>query len=124
MGLRQGGYVTVWEVKPKTQAITQLRVSSSKKDRTTDEYVTDFSGYISVLGSEVASRAMSLKSGDRIRLGAWELTNKYNKEKGETYWNVAVYEFENADNNNATTNSTAPAKQVDDGEVDNDDLPF
>lgn len=120
MGIRQGGYATVWEVVPKTQGVTQARVTTSVKNKATGEYKTDFSGYVSFLGSAVASEAAKLKEKDRIKIGACETTREYNKDRNETYWGVKIYEFEMVNFENQESNQPS----VDNGEVDESDLPF
>ena len=97
MGFRTCSYATIWEIEPRTDTWTKARVSTSRKNRQTGEYETDFSGYISFFGTAVAQKAAGLHERDRIRFGDIDVTNSYNKEKKITYTNFAVYSFDMAD---------------------------
>lgn len=105
MGIRKDGIVTVWEIKQGNGNYTDVRVSSSKKNKQTDQYETDYSGYVRFVGT-AHQNAASLKEKDRIKIGDCEITNRYDKDKKITYTNVAVFSFEMADGAGA---SKAPA---------------
>ena len=126
MSFRNNAYATVWEVTPKTATITSARISTSRKDKETDKSETDFSGFVSFLGTAAANKALSLKKEDRIKLLDVAVTSKYDKEQNKTYTNFNVFDFELATKGNSTqapkTNSTE--KEVDSGEVEAEDLPF
>lgn len=127
MGFKQGAYCTVWETKPVSDAITQARISISKKNKQTDEYETDFSGYVSFIGTASAKKASLLKEKDRIRLGEVDVSNTYNKEKKVTYTNFKVFSFQSPDelqSGSSSSDEPAPSKAVDDGEPDGSRLPF
>lgn len=94
MSFRNNAYATVWEVTPKTATITSARISTSRKDKETDKYETDFSGFVSFLGTAAASKALSLKKEDRIKLLDVAVTSKYDKEQNKTYTNFNVFDFE------------------------------
>lgn len=103
MGFRNGSYCTVWTVEPKTDAITKGRISISKKNKNTGEYVTDFSGFVSFIGSITAQKALKLKEGSRIKLGDVEVTNKYDKEKQITYTNFNIFSFDELEDSSKST---------------------
>lgn len=106
MGFRTGAYATIWEVKPGNGNYTDVRLSISKKNRQTDQYEQDFSGYVRFIGT-AHQNASTLSEKDRIKIGDCEVTNNYNKEKKVTYTNFAVFSFENAnDNSSGQKNST------------------
>lgn len=94
MGFRNGAYATIWEVQPKTPNVTVLRITTSKKPKGQDNYVTDFSGFCSCLGQTSAEAAKGLQRGDRIKLGEVETLTTYIKEKDKTYTNFNIYSFE------------------------------
>ena len=50
MGFREGAFATVWEITNMSDNFSKIRVSTSRKDKKTDEYVTDFSGFVSLIG--------------------------------------------------------------------------
>ena len=68
MGFRNDAYATVWEVTSKTPNVTQLRISTSHKNKETGAYETDFSGFVACVGSKVAAEALHLHEKDRIKL--------------------------------------------------------
>lgn len=126
MGFRTGAYATVWEVKPGNGNYSDVRISISKKSRQTGEYETDFSGFVRFIGS-AHENAAYLDERARIKIGECDVTNRYDKEKRQTYTNYAVFSFESVDGN-----GSGPNTQVDtdsDGFMsvpDNidEDLPF
>lgn len=128
MGFRTNSYAKVWEVIPSTDTRTKLRISISRKDKQTGEYVQDFSGFVDCVGSLAAKKAAQLKANDRIRLGDVDVTTKYNKEKDITYTNFSVFNFEKDEGNGVPVQTKAPVNEpqpeVDSGEVDDDRLPF
>lgn len=130
MGFREGAYAHVWEVNQRTPRVTSVRVSISKKNKETGAYDTDFSGFISVVGSEPAARALELKEGMNIKLGSVDVTNSYNKETKKSYTNFVVFDFEvqeskggGSGNGGAKSAKPASAKPPVQEEED-EDLPF
>ena len=123
-----------------------------KNDESGKTYIQDFSGFISCRGSINAKRAAALKggnNGDRIRIGSADTTYFYNKEKEKGFTTHIVYSFYTEGDdmfglsykdfmtrllNESPPSSTpkSPAKKdysdpqpsVDDGEVEDRDLPF
>ena len=129
MGFRKDAFATVWSVEPVSDTMTRARISISRKNKQTGEYETDFSGYVSFVGSATAQKAAGLHEKDRIKLGDTDVTNRYDKEKNVTYTNCKVFSFEPAsfDTNNRRQNNAEPQPQVDEGEMDDsslDKLPF
>lgn len=127
MGFRKDAYATVWSIEPAFDTLTKARISISRKDKQTGAYETDFSGFVSFVGTAAAKKATSLREKDRIRLGEVDVTTKYDKEKNVTYTNYKIFSFETQagiNNNIATTNTPEPVVSVDDGELDDSNLPF
>ena len=127
MGFRQDArFVKVWEVENKGNYHI-VSLSTSKKNKDTNEYETDFSSkFVRFIGT-AHTLASDLKKGDTIKLGSCEVTNKYDKEKNTTYTNYLVYSFEKeGDNNNSNNNQSTPKndgfENIPDG-VD-EELPF
>ena len=105
-------------------------MSISKKNKQTNQYETDFSGFVRFIGT-AHQRANTLKEKDRIKIGDCEVTNSYNKEKNVTYTNFAVFSFEDANSNgsNANTNHNAQSKPNANGFINipdgiDEELPF
>ena len=94
MGFRSGAYAKVWEVSPVGDHATKLRLSISRKDRKTGEYVQDFSGFVMAIGTAASAKAAKLHEGARIKLGDVDVTTKYDKVKKITYTNFSLFSFE------------------------------
>ena len=109
MAFRTGAYATIWEVKPVTGNFTDVRLSTSKKNKQTDQYETDFSGFVRLIGT-AHQMASSLGEKSKIKIGDCEVSNHYDKDKKVTYTNFAIFSFENADGGNQTAKpNTKPA---------------
>lgn len=129
MGFRSNSFAKVWDVKPMSDTKTKLRISVSRKDKQTGEYVQDFSGFVDCVGSLAAKKAAQLKEGDRIKLGDVDVTNRFDKEKNVTYTNFVMFNFEKDGEESAAQPqkkqpADEPQPEVDSGEVDDDRLPF
>lgn len=98
MGFRNGAYAKIWEVTGVSDTNTKLRISISRKDNRSGEYVNDFSGFVNAIGTAAAAKALRLKKGDRIKLGDVDVSNKYDKEKQVTYTNCKIFSFELCEN--------------------------
>ena len=119
MGLRTGGcYAKVWKVEPK-ERYTKIQCSISKKVKNSDQYETDWSGFMSLVGG-AHTKASNLKEGDRIKINEFEVTTRYVKDKGVTYTNYTLFDFE-IQGNNQQQSKPAPDEPV---ELSEDDLPF
>lgn len=129
MGFRQGGYMTVWSAEPsKSGNTTRVRLSSSRKNKKTDEYEQDFSGFCTFIG-QAHEMAAHLKEKDRIKILECDVGTTYDKEKKVEYVNYKVFTFEMADGSTPAAGNTTPATKkkaalAEEGEIDEDDLPF
>lgn len=121
MGFRTGAYAKVWEVTPMSDTSTKVRLSVSRKNKQTNEYEQDFSGFVLAIGTAAAKKASCLKQGDRIKLGDVDVTTKYDKDKKVTYTNYKMFSFE-TDEGETGGQSTEPQPIVDEGEVDDMEL--
>lgn len=124
MGFRSGSYATVWSVESISNTMTKARISISRKNKQTDQYEQDFGGFVKFVGTAAASKALSLKERDRIKLGDVDVSNYYNKEKGVEYTDFKIFSFEMDDGERHTNAASKPKKEVDDGEPGEGDLPF
>lgn len=126
MGFRTGAYAKVWEVTPMSDTSTKVRLSVSRKNKQTNEYEQDFSGFVLAIGTAAAKKASCLKQGDRIKLGDVDVTTKYDKERNTTFTNFKIFSFEMADasQNQQSQTATEPQPVVDEGEIDDNRLPF
>ncbi len=123
MGFRTGAYAKVWEVTPMSETSTKLRISISKKNKASGEYEQDFSGFVLCVGSTAARNAARLNEGARIKIGDCDVSTKYDEQKKVTYTNYKMFSFE-VDGEEKKNDPTDPQPSVDDGEVDDDRLPF
>lgn len=107
MGFRSGAYAAVFSVKKGNGKYYDVNLTTSKKDKSSGNYNTDFRGFARFIGNAADTIAKySGKNGSpvcRIKLGDVEVTNSYNKEKDITYTNYAVFSCEIADGNNGAT---------------------
>ena len=128
MGFRREAFATIWSVESTSDTLTKARISISRKNKQNGEYDTDFSGFVSFVGTAAAKKAAVLKEKDRIRLGDVDVTNKYDKERNTTFTNFKIFSFEMADasQNQQSQTATEPQTNVDSGEIDDSDsrLPF
>lgn len=125
MGFRTGAYAKVWEVTPMSDTSTKVRMSVSRKNKQTDEWEQDFSGFVLCVGTAAARKAAKLKEGDRIKIGDCDVSTRYDAQKKVTYTNFKLFSFEDADGNSGTeSDKTDPQPTVDGGEIDENRLPF
>ena len=126
MGFRQGAYAKVWEVKPKGATQTTLRISTSRKNRQTEQYEQDFSGFVDCFGSAAATQAMGLNKGDTIKLGDCDVTTRYDAEKRITYTNFKLFSFEKQqhDSGHSVTAPDSAVYEGNAGDMDGADVPF
>lgn len=129
MGFRQNGFCSVWSTEvSKSGNTTRVRLSSSRKNKMTDQYEQDFSGFCTFIG-KAHEMAKNLKPKDRIKILECDVGTSYDKEKQKEYVNYKVFDFEMADGSAPGGSGGSSKKQpfsVDDGEPDtgSDDLPF
>lgn len=136
MGFRKDAWASVWSVEEGRGNTMKVRISTSRKNKETDEYEQDFSGFCTFIGNAKA-KAEKLKPKDRIKLGDVDVTTWYNKEKGVEYVTYKVFDFETSNGTGTNEASASTAKKttktskkssgledVEDGAVDEDNLPF
>ena len=129
MGFRQNGYASIWSVEPsKTGNTTRVRISTSRKNKQTGEYEQDFSGFCTFIGP-AHEMAAHLKEKDRIKILECDVGTTYDKEKKVEYVNYKVFSFEMADGSTPTAGTATPTNKkkaalAEEGEVDEENLPF
>lgn len=136
MGFRKDAWASVWSIEEGRGNTMKVRISTSRKKKDSEDYEQDFSGFCTFIGTAKA-KAERLKPKDRIKLGDVDVTTWYNKEKGVEYVTYKVFDFETS---NSSGSSDAPVKStknakstkkysgledtVEDGDVEEDNLPF
>ena len=94
MGFRNGTIAKVWEIKTISETMTKLKINTRYKNKQTEEYETDFSGYVLCVGTACANKAMKLNEGDAIRIGDCDVTTSYDKESKISYTNFKMFSFQ------------------------------
>lgn len=108
MGFRVGSYAKVWKIEEGNGKSSKVRLSISRKNKQTDEYEQEFSGFCLFIGDAFA-KAAALNEGDRIKLGDVDVTSRYDKEKEKEFITYKVFDFEPADGASSSTTTTTSA---------------
>lgn len=93
MGFRNGAYAKVWKIENDNGHSIKAQISTSRKNKKTEEYETDFNSYALFSGGAYEA-AKKLKDGDRVHLGDVEVRNKYDKEKRVTYTDYFIWSLQ------------------------------
>ena len=126
MAFSNNSYATVWEIKPTRGASMSVRISTSRKDKKTDQYETDFSDYVFFSG-EAARKAANLKEKDRVRLLQTSVSSQWDKDKKVNRYTFSVWDFEPAEQSSGKgrPSPVVPTAAAEPTAVnENDDLPF
>lgn len=122
-GLQSDCYAKVWN-KYERNYSTDLQISVSHKNKKDNQYVTDFSGFIKCVG-DAKSKALTLEKGDVIKItSAIVITNSYNAQKGVSYTNYYIDNFEVQSGQAATEPGKANADIGFEIVEDEEPLPF
>lgn len=126
MGFRTGAFATIWDVKIISDACVKCKLSTSRKNKDTGEYESDFNGFVDFIGTSCAKHAASLHPMSRVKLGDVDVTTNYVKSLEKEYVNYKVFNFELVGKPASTNhqNNSEPQPSVDDGEVNDERLPF
>ena len=100
-----GTYATIWAIEDKgTSSIVEL--STSKKNRQTDQYETDFSNrYVRFTGS-AHQVVKGLGRKDKVRIDKCGVSISKNEATGKYYTNFLVFECSVAEQRGATDSNT------------------
>lgn len=80
MGFRNGCYAKVWKIEPgRVEGTMNIQIAISHKNKNTNEYVKDFSGFVTCYGN-AAEQIRKFKEGDTVKLDEVDVTNRYNTE--------------------------------------------
>lgn len=120
MGFSQNSWARIWSVERGDKS-TKVRLSTSRKNKDTDEYEQDFSGFVTLAGT-AHKQAANLKEGDRIQIGNCTVTSRYDKEKNKEYINFTMFSYDTGDGQSAPAKSES--KPVVAASEDSDELPF
>ena len=112
MGFRSGNYAKVWKFENKGN-YSVVELSTSKKNKMTEQYETDFSSKFVRFIGQAHSDIGLLFDGAKIKLGDVETTNSYNKETKQGYTNFLVFSFELADRQDSAPDNKPNPSNVD-----------
>ncbi len=124
MGFKNGAYAKCWSFEQTSPKVTKVRLSVSRK--TDSGYESDFSGFVSFIGS-ANDKVKKLWEGARIRLDECDVSTRYDKAKNKEYINYKVFDFSIPADDDRPSEAKKPTKQAayDEGEVEDEDgLPF
>lgn len=113
MSLRSGAYATIWEVRNNNGTVS-VNLSTSRKDKTTGNYVTDWSGWMTVYADQDAMLQLPRKT--RIIIGDFAVSNRYDKETHQTNTHYSLFGYrlvDTAPRNDAATVSTSTTNYED-----------
>lgn len=125
MGFRTGAFAKVWKFENKGN-YSVVELSTSKKNKTTEQYETDFSSkFVRFIGQAHADIQL-LQDGVKIKLGDVEVTNSYNKETKQGYTNFLVFSFELSEFQDTKQNQQASGNNsfMEIPDTDMESLPF
>lgn len=89
-------YAKVWKIFPKEkkdQKYTMVQLSTSRKDKNSNTYTKDFSGFVRLIG-KAEEKAAELEAEDKIKLLMVGVTNSYNKDTKKTFTTYVCFDFE------------------------------
>ena len=89
-------WAKIWEIKEIKDKYSEVRISTSIKNKQTDEYEQDFGAFVRMVG-QAHQQLQYLSNGDRFKILRCGVTNKYNKDTKQTYTNYVVFEIEAED---------------------------
>lgn len=113
---KQGAYFTFWGCSSNDDGIVNVEMSSSRKNKKTGEYETDFSSKFVRFYGDAGSKVQELERGDRIKIGECGVTTFWNKKTEKNYTNFLVFDFEKVEKKAASSKGNS----VD----DDDDVPM
>ena len=81
MGFGIGSYATIWSTERVSESMTKCRISTSRKNKNTGNYETDFSGFVAFVGTACANKASRLIERDHNKITQCDVKSKYDEEK-------------------------------------------
>ena len=102
-----GSYAKIWEIKTIKEKYSDIRISTSVKDKTTEKYEQDFGSFVQMVG-QAHQQVQYLSEGDRFKILKCGVTNKYDKEKKATYTDYVIFEIEAVDTADSVKASDNP----------------
>ena len=91
-----GSYAKIWDIKEIKDKCSDIRISTSRKNKETGEYEQDFGGFVRLVG-QAHEQMKYLSNGDKFKIIRCGVENHYDKEKKTTYTNYIIFEMEAED---------------------------
>ena len=85
-------FAYIWEVKSRAERYTDVRISTSKKDKETGEYHQDFGAFVRLVG-KAHEKAVKLGERDHFQILKCGVENRYDKEKKATFTNYLIFDI-------------------------------
>lgn len=136
MGFKNSAVATVWKIKDSDgeNRFRDVQISTSRRNKKTGEYESDFSGYVRFVANAVAG-VEDLKEKDRIILKNVDVSRRYDKKKRKEFVNFTVFGWEratNTDNNEEDQYTSTETTTIEDEQrgiitrepEDSDEPPF
>lgn len=128
MGFGTGKFAHIWKIENKGNYHV-AEMSTSKKNKSTDQYETDWTNKFVRLVGTAHQQIESIDISKNIKIGACEVTNKYDKEKNTTYTNYVIFGFEDVSDGSSQTPTPAASTPRNDGFMNipdgiDEELPF
>lgn len=90
--LSVGSFMTIWKMTP-YEKYTDCQVSTSAKDKSTGQYVTDFSGFVRLVG-KAHKKAANFERREKVKLLEFGVTTNFDRAKNKTFTNIVVFDVE------------------------------
>ena len=122
----RGGFARIWKAEDKGR-YSVVQLSTSKKNKETDEYETDYSDNFARFISTAHEKLASMTLPATIQITSGEVTRRYDGIKKKEYIGTLVYAFDEVDNSKPTQKKVVKKAKTepDFEEIEADaDLPF
>lgn len=91
-----GAWAKIWEIKEIREKSSDIRISTSVKNKETGKYEQDFGGFVRMVG-QAHKQLQYMSPEDRFKIVRCGVSNTYDKEKKVTYNNFVIFEIEAED---------------------------
>lgn len=91
-----GSYAKIWEFKKISEKYTDVRISTSVKDKATEKYEQDFSATVRCIG-QAHQQIAYLSEKDTFMITKCGVSTKWDAEKKVMYTNYVVFEMDAVD---------------------------
>lgn len=123
MSINITGYATCWGEPEKDQYDNVvMSITSTHKNKKTDEWIKDYSDKFTKFSGECAKKALKLKDRDRIYIERGTVGSGWDKDKQKAWMRTTVWDFKMADEMNNESGKKAQVDDPYDGDIDEDSM--